>query len=77
MWKGTIVSQRGVAASAGMVVKRHASPMDVPSTSVRDAGQIGARPSMRTLHKVGRGTIGTDAACVEGWEMRKSVDVRI
>jgi hypothetical protein len=42
----------------------------VSSRIVRDAGHTGARPSTRIDHKVGRGTIGTEEACVEGWEMR-------
>ncbi len=48
----------------------HASPRETPSTCVRDAGQIPARPSMRTLHRVGIMITGTDEACVDGWDMR-------
>lgn len=43
-----------------------ASPRDTPLIAVRDWGQIGARPFMRTFHRVGMMTIGVDDACVEG-----------
>lgn len=44
--------------------------MEVPSISVREAGQIGARPSIKTLQRVGRVTIGTEEICVVGCAMR-------
>lgn len=53
-----------------MVDSGQASPMDVPSIVVREGGQIGARPSIKTDQSVGSRTIGTEDACVEGWEMR-------
>lgn len=48
----------------------HASPRDTPSICVREGGQIPEKPSMRTDHKVGTETIGTDDARVEGCERR-------
>lgn len=56
----------------GIIESGQASPMETPSTCVRVAGQIGARQSMRRFQKVGRRTIGTEAAWVVGWERRKS-----
>lgn len=53
-------------AVEGSVDSGQASPREVLSRTVREAGQTGARPSMRTDQRVGRGTIGTDDACVEG-----------
>ena len=50
----------------GIVEQFHASPNDIPSIFVRVAGQISERPSMRTDHRVGKGTTGTDAASVMG-----------
>ena len=57
-------------ASVGIVDRGQASPRAVPSIAVREEGQIGARPSIKTLHRVGRRTIGTDDIWVEGCEMR-------
>jgi hypothetical protein len=51
-------------------VSGQASPMDVLSTLVREAGQIGARPSIRTDQSVGRGIIGIEEARVLGWDRR-------
>lgn len=53
-----------------MVESGQASPREVPSITVREAGQMAARPSIRTDQRVGRGTMGTDEARVRGWEMR-------
>ena len=54
----------------GSVDSGQASPRLVPSMTVREAGQMAARPSMRTDQRVGSGTMGTDEASVRGWEMR-------
>lgn len=47
-----------------------ASPREVESREVREAGQMGARPSIRTDQRMGRGTMGIEEARVLGWEMR-------
>ena len=49
-----------------MVESGQASPRELPSMTVREAGQMAARPSMRIDQRVGRGTIGTDEARVLG-----------
>ena len=51
-----------------MELHGHASPREVPASVVRDEGQMGARPSMRTSHNVGTGITGTEDARVEGWD---------
>jgi len=43
-----------------------ASPRVVPSMVVRDDGQIGARPSIKTDQRTGRGIMGMDEATVRG-----------
>ena len=53
-----------------MVDRGQASPSEVESIWVRDGGQIGDRPSIKTCHKVGKETTGTEDACVVGWEMK-------
>ena len=65
-----MVSHGWVVASEGRVESGQASPREVSSRFVRDGGQIGARPSMSTDQRVGRGTIGTEEACVVGCERR-------
>ena len=70
LWNGTMVSQGCVVGRTGIVERGQASPREVSSRFVRDGGQIGARPSMRTDQRVGRGTIGTEEACVVGCERR-------
>jgi hypothetical protein len=62
-----MVSQGG---EEGMVDKGQASPRGVPSIAVREEGQMGARPSMRTCQRVGRMTIGMEEAWVVGCWMR-------
>jgi hypothetical protein len=47
-----------------------ASPREVASRVVREAGQIGARPSIKTDQRIGRGTMGMEEARVLGWERR-------
>jgi hypothetical protein len=58
------------APDLGIVDNGQASPRETPSSCVRDGGHMGARPSIRTCHRVGSGTIGTEEACVVGWEMK-------
>lgn len=50
--------------------QRQASPRGTPPMLVLVAGQMLERPSMSTDHRVGRGTTGTEDACVLGWERR-------
>ena len=47
-----------------------ASPSETPSILVREKGQIGERPCMRTVQRVGTVMTGTEAAWVDGWERR-------
>jgi hypothetical protein len=51
-----------------------ASPRGVPFTEARpdekEVGQMGARPSMRTVQSVGSGMMGTEEARVRGCERR-------
>jgi hypothetical protein len=65
-----MLSQGREATDTGSVESGQASPREVPSITVREVGQIGARPSIMTDQRVGRGTTGTDEATVRGWEMR-------
>jgi hypothetical protein len=65
-----MVSQGCVVGRTVIVERGQASPSEVPSRAVRDGGQIGARPSMSTDQRVGRGTIGTEEAWVVGCESR-------
>ena len=70
LWKGTIVSHGWEVGRTGRVESGHASPSEVLSRVVREGGQIGARPSMRTDQRIGRGTMGIEEARVRGWEIR-------
>ncbi len=54
----------------GIEEQGQASPSGVPPMTVRVAGQILESPSVRTDHSVGKGTTGTEEACVLGWEIR-------
>lgn len=66
-----MVSQSAAPAPAVWRDERgQASPSETPESCVLEGGQMGARPSMRMCHSVGRGTIGTEEACVDGWERR-------
>lgn len=65
-----MVSQGCVVGVTGRVESGQASPREVLSRVVREGGQMGARPSMRTDQRVGRGTMGTEDAWVVGWEIR-------
>lgn len=51
------------------VDKGQASPRGVLSIEVR-VGQMGARPSMRRVQRVGRRMMGMEDAWVVGWERR-------
>ncbi len=55
---------------AWSVESGQASPREVESSVVREAGQIGERPSIKTDQSIGRGTIGMEDARVLGWERR-------
>jgi hypothetical protein len=52
------------------VERGQASPREVESRVVREAGQMGARPSIRRDQRTGRGTMGMEDARVRGWERR-------
>lgn len=69
LWKGTIDSH-GALGCEGMMLKGQASPRLMLLIRVRVDGQIGARESMRVVHNVGRGMMGTDKATVVGWASR-------
>jgi len=66
LWKGTTVSHGSAGGERGIDEHGQASPRDIPSILVRVEGQIVERPSTRTAQTVGRGTTGTEEACVEG-----------
>jgi hypothetical protein len=66
--KGEKVGLEGDCAGCGMELHGQASPRDTPFMAVRDGGQMGARPFMRTFQRTGRGTMITLDACVDGWE---------
>jgi len=65
-----MVSQGWVVGRRERRARGQASPREVPSRLVREGGQIGARPSMRTDQRVGSGTMGTEEAWVVGCESR-------
>ncbi|KAK5633509.1 hypothetical protein RRF57_009223 [Xylaria bambusicola] len=50
----------------GIDEQGQASPREMPFMAVREFGQIGARPAMRTFHNTGRTTTALEAACVVG-----------
>lgn len=54
----------------GIDEQGQASPREMPLMAVREAGQMGASPAIRTFHNTGRTTTGLDEACVVGWERR-------
>jgi hypothetical protein len=68
LWKETMVSQGCDCGERDFssVLRGQASPSGTPSMLVRVAGQIGARPSIRTDHRVGRGMMGMEDARVLG-----------
>ena len=63
-------SHASFGGDCGIEEQGQASPREVPSTTVLVDGQMLERPSMRTDHSVGRGTTGTEDACVLGCEIR-------
>lgn len=65
--KGLKLGPPDDALGCGMTEQGHASPREMPLMAVRDGGQMGAKPDMSTFHRVGKGTIGIDDACVDGW----------
>lgn len=93
LWKGSIDSHRagefcpggkgespevwGFGVGWGSDWQGHASPSVTPLIVVRDEGQMDAMPSIRTFQSTGRGTMGIDEACVEGWESKYSSHGRL
>lgn len=59
-------SQGDAGGECGMALHGQASPTDTPSICVLEDGQIDDRPSISTDQSVGKGTIGTDDARVDG-----------
>jgi hypothetical protein len=66
--KGEKVGLVGDCAGCGIELHGQASPRETPLMAVRDGGQIGARPFMRTFQRTGMGTMMTLEAWVEGCE---------
>jgi hypothetical protein len=64
------MDSQGALGCEGMMLKGQASPRLTLLMRVRVEGQIGARESMRVVHSVGRGMIGTEEATVVGWARR-------
>jgi hypothetical protein len=64
--KGEKVGLVGDCVGCGIELHGQASPSETPLIAVREGGQIGARPFMRTFHKTGIGTIMTLEAWVAG-----------
>lgn len=60
----------GGGGSCGMLEQGHASPRETPLMAVRDEGQMGAKPDIKTFHRTGRMTMGLDVAWVVGWSRR-------
>jgi hypothetical protein len=52
----------GCEGFEGIDAHGQASPIEMPSILVREGGQIGPSPSISVFQRVGRTTIGTDAA---------------
>lgn len=63
-------SQGSEGGEGGMDEQGQASPIDIPSTWVRDAGHTLDKPLMRSVQSVGTVMTGTDAAWVVGCERR-------
>jgi hypothetical protein len=61
---------QGCVGCEGMTEHGHASPIEMPSICVLVDGQIGDKLSMSTFHRVGSGIMGTDDACVDGWDSK-------
>lgn len=60
----------GFVGWEGMTEHGHASPREMPSICVRVFGQMGDRPSIKAVQRVGRGIMGTEEACVVGWDSK-------
>lgn len=58
------------AVGCGIDEQGQASPREMPLMAVREGGQMGAKPVIKTSHRVGRDTMGIEEACVEGWDRR-------
>lgn len=63
-------SQGWASGGEGIEEQGHASPRETPAICVRDAGQMDARPSVRTLQRVGTVMMGAEEAWVDGCERR-------
>lgn len=63
---GPVLEGDVACAGWGIVEHGQASPSEMPLMAVRDWGQMGANPDMRTFQSVGSGTMGIDEACVDG-----------
>lgn len=66
--KGENVGLLGDCAGCGIELQGQASPSETPLMAVRDGGQMGLSPFMRTFQSTGMGTMITLEACVDGWE---------
>lgn len=66
--KGEKVGLVGDWAGWGIELHGQASPSETPLIAVRDGGQIGAKPSIKTFQSTVRGTMITLDACVDGCE---------
>lgn len=65
-----MVSQGWAGGEGTMDLQGQASPSGVAPMQVREEGQMPARPSIRTFHRVGRATMGTEEASVEGCDSK-------
>lgn len=65
-----MLSQALAGGDGGREEHGQASPIETPSTCVREGGQIAERPSIRTDQRVGIDTMGTEDARVDGWEIK-------
>lgn len=59
-----MASHGAAGGDGGRTEHTQASPIAIPSTCVRDGGQIEAKPSMSTDQSVVTGMIGTEEARV-------------
>jgi hypothetical protein len=69
---GEKVAVVGLAVGWGRDWQGQASPRGMSLIVVREGGQIDIKPSIRTFHRTGSGTIGIEVACVEGCESKYS-----
>lgn len=63
-------SQGWFGGDSGIEEQGHASPRGLPLIVVLVAGQMLDSPSIKTDQRVGRGTTGTEDACVVGCDNR-------